>query len=199
MNERTKHIIGKILKHEGEGWNYEEGSYRGIMRKTYAKFQRETGETLPHDQLSEQQSDVVYAFYEWYIEKAKMDQLPKYLQYLHADFAVNAGRSSATKVIQWLVGTLADGVWGAKTERAVAKFFSEDREDTQKPDFKNKVIAYYDCAKRIYYRGLAAQSEKFKRYLKGWLNRCDQVLAATKDCNEALNITGDAGTAGDES
>ena len=182
MSGKIRDIIDKILESEGEGWNPEENSYRGIMPKAYCEFLKETGETLPHDQLSEQHSDVVYAFYEWYIEKAKTDQLPKYLRYMHADFAVNAGRGSATKVIQWLVGTVADGKWGPDTERAVATFFSEDRAGTQERDFKEGVITYYDCAKRVYYRGLAAQSEKFRRYLKGWLNRCDRVLAATREC-----------------
>lgn len=192
MSGKIRDIIDKILKSEGEGWYREENSYRGIMPEAYREFLRETDETLPHDQLSEQHIAVVYAFYEWYIGKAKTDQLPKYLQYMHADFAVNAGRSNAKRVIQWLVGTDADGVWGPRTKRAVATFFSEDREGTQERDFKDGVITYYDCARRVYYRGLASQSEKFRRYLEGWLNRCNCVLAATREC---LETTDDAETA----
>ena len=55
-------IIDKILENEGLGWNREEGSYHGIMPKTYEKFQEATGTGILHSELLAH-SETVHAFY----------------------------------------------------------------------------------------------------------------------------------------
>ena len=173
MNARTREIIEKILRNEGEGW-HEEGSYRGIMPTTYRQFQEKTECPVPHQELPSH-LDTVYAFYEWYLQRYHTWELPGYLQYIHADFATNAG-IAATKIIQRMVGAYVDGVWGPNTRTAVSQFFSENTVDTQGVDFDDRMIDAYDAEKRQYYRELVRRNpEKFGRYLRGWLLRCDRV------------------------
>lgn len=178
MNENRREIIDKILKHEGY-WNRDENSYRGIMPATYEDFQSETKEELPHNQLPDH-PETVYAFYEWYLKKYHTWDLPDYFQYMYADFVVNA-QSAAIKILQLVVGTTVDGVWGGKTSQAVAKFFRENTIDTRGENFPSLLVRYYDAARRAFYLKLACRSKKFERYLDGWLNRCDDVLRNTLD------------------
>ena len=167
-------IINCILKNEGPGWNHREGSYRGIMPETYAAFQQATGEKLPHQELPSHRETVI-EFYEWYLEDYHTWELPEFLQYIHGDFATNAG-AAATRIIQRIVGATVDGVWGPQTRAAVARFFSENTVETQGVGFDNELIDRYDAEKRQHYRRLARKNpEKYKHYLSGWLNRCDRV------------------------
>ena len=173
MDASTRGIIEKILRNEGEGW-HEEGSYRGIMPTTYRQFQKGTGGTVPHPELPSH-LETVYTFYEWYLQRYHTWELPGYLQYIHADFATNAG-AAAIKIIQRMVGTDVDGVWGPNTRNAVSQFFSENTVETQGADFDNEMIDAYDAGKRQFYRELVRRNpEKFARYLRGWLQRCDRV------------------------
>ena len=173
MNENRIAIINRILKNEGPGW-HSEGSYRGIMPGSYQEFQHATGETVPHQELPSH-GETVIKFYEWYLDAYHTWELPEFLQYIHGDFATNAG-SAATRIIQGIVGATVDGVWGPQTRAAVARFFSENTVETQGVGFDNELIDLYDAEKRQYYRRLARRNpEKYKHYLRGWLNRCDRV------------------------
>ena len=174
MTEYQNVIINRILENEGPGWNQREGSYRGIMPETYAAFQRATGETLPHQELPSHRETVI-EFYEWYLVEYHTWELPEFLQYIHGDFATNAG-AAATRIIQGIVGATVDGVWGPQTRAAVARFFSENTVETQGVGFDIKLIDRYDAERRQHYRRLARRNpEEYKCYLKGWLNRCDRV------------------------
>ena len=144
------------------------------MPTTYRQFQEKTECPVPHKELPPH-LNTVYAFYEWYLQQYHTWELPGYLQYIHADFATNAG-AAATKIIQRIVGTYVDGVWGPNTRTAVSQFFSENTVDTQGMDFDDRMIDEYDAGKRQYYRELVRRNpEKFGRYLRGWLLRCDRV------------------------
>ena len=178
--DTRRDIIDKILKNEGPGWNSDEGSYRGIMLKTYKKFQKTTDTSIPHSELGThpQTEETVYAFYEWYLKKYHVWELPGYFQYMYADFAVNAP-APAARIIQEIVGTKIDGDWQSKTSQAVAKFFDENTPETQGQDFVRDLVKFYDTKRRNYYNSLAREKpEDFQRYLEGWLNRCNRVLAA---------------------
>lgn len=178
-------IIDKILENEGPGWNREENSYRGIMPKTYEEFCEDTGPCIPHVELgSHPKTDrTVYAFYEWYLDKkGHVSELPAYFQYMHADFCVNAP-APAVKIIQGIVGVKKDGVWGSKTGQAVAKFFSENTPESRGKNFVNNLLVKYNDKRRAYYKRISPQNSSNKRYLKGWLARCERVLNTALHCN----------------
>lgn len=196
-----------IMKSEG-GYNPDEApdvggaSYAGITQQAYDRFRtnknknsypitvKELGgssvdgtnkykspyelqELYPDIRL-----DIIEEFYEWYFIPFHVTELPEYLQYIHADFAVNAA-SAANKVIQRMVGIDADGVWGSGTTKAVAEFFHyKDLELNDNPDVDNEMILLYDDLKRQHYTTLAEKNPaKFEKYLKPWLKRSNHVLA----------------------
>lgn len=154
------------------------------MLETYEEFRSEIGEELPHNQLPDH-PETVYAFYEWYLQRFHTWNLPDYLQYMYADFVVNT-QSAAIKILQSVVRTPVDGVWGRETSRAVAQFFRENTIDSRGENFPSIVIRYYDAAKRAFYFRLVCRKKKFEPYLNGWLNRCDDVLRDTLSMLESL-------------
>ena len=171
-------ILDKILENEGSGWNPNEKSYRGIMPKTYKEFQRATDTSIPHSKLGThpETEETVYAFYEWYLKRDHVWELPEYFQYMYADFVVNV-RRPAIKIIQEIVRTPVDGIWGSETSRAVAEFFNANTPETRGENFVEDLVRAYDKERRNYYNSLASEKpEKYQRYLEGWLNRCDRVL-----------------------
>ena len=146
-------IIDLILKSEG-GLNEDEPShvggvsYAGITQKTYEAYKSRLPDNAPHsvrDLVGN--SKTIYNFYDLYLGDFHVWELPECLQYLHADFAVNAG-SAAVKIIQELVGSDVDGVWGSGTSRDVASWkqrFDEELANNSYAD--NEVITKYNEAK----------------------------------------------------
>ena len=127
--------------------------------------------------------DIIKSFYQdYYLPQFHVGELPECLQYIHADFAINAG-SKATKIVQSLISEAADGVWGSGTSRAVAAFF-ENFEATVEadPDADNELIMQYDEAKRTHYHQLADNNpEKYGQYLQSWLKRCNHVISELQE------------------
>lgn len=174
-------IIGLILKSEG-GLNENEPahvggvSYAGITQTTYdawtgVKPVKNVRDLIAHP-------ETVQRFYVDYLDKFHVWDLPECLQYIHADFSINAG-AAAVRIIQDMVGVDADGVWGSGTTDAVkawkANFHVEQDAD---PDADNRIINQYHEAKLTHYRGLAERKpEIYGKYLAGWEKRAQHVLA----------------------
>lgn len=128
-------------------------------------------------------TDIIKSFYQdYYLPQFHVDELPECLQYIHADFAINAG-SKATKIIQTMIGADVDGVWGSGTSRAVAAFFETFDQDVEiDPDYDNRLILGYDDHKREHYEYLAEKNPaKFGENLPGWLKRCTHVVSELQE------------------
>ena len=78
-------------------------------------------------------------------------------------FGVNAGTTNAVKIAQELVGVETDGKIGPITIGAINRFNEKlfDR--------------FYDLYEKDYYKDLALNHDRLKRYLNGWLNRSEVV------------------------
>lgn len=127
--------------------------------------------------------DIIKSFYQdYYLPQFHVDELPESLQYIHADFAINAG-SKATKIIQAMIGESADGIWGSGTSRAVATFFEHFETHVEEdPDYDNRLIMDYDAGKREHYETLAKNNpEKYAAYLPSWLKRSNHVIAELQE------------------
>ena len=127
--------------------------------------------------------DIIKSFYQdYYLPQFHVDELPECLQYIHADYAINAG-SKSTKIIQEMVGESPDGVWGSGTSFAVGTFFKDfDEAVKADPDTDNKLITKYDESKRAHYNYLAEQNpEKYGKYLASWLKRCNHVVSELQE------------------
>ena len=174
-------IIGLILKSEG-GLNENEPahvggvSYAGITQTTYDAW---TG-VKPVRNVRDLAAypETVKSFYVDYLDKFHVWDLPECLQYIHADFSINAG-AAAVRIVQEIVGVDADGVWGSGTTAAVKQWtvtFSEKQQSD--PDTDNRIINEYHEAKLAHYRGLAERKpEVYAQYLTGWEKRSQHVLA----------------------
>lgn len=176
-------IIGLILKSEG-GLNENEPahvggvSYAGITQKTYESWSTGKTHTPIVVQDLEEYPEVVQEFYEDYLDKFHVWDLPECLQYIHADFSINAG-AAAVRVIQNIIGVDADGIWGSGTSRAL-EGWKQDFEAAlaENPDKDNVVIQKYHDYKLAHYRNLAAKKpEMYEKYLVGWEKRAEHVLS----------------------
>jgi len=101
--------------------------------------------------------------------KCKCDRLPNGLDLMVMDFAVNAGVSRASKVLQNIVGVKADGIIGSKTLNAVESH-------TSSVGAIRKTINEYYSLRQAHYESL----DTFPIYGKGWSRRNTETL------NEAL-------------
>lgn len=100
----------------------------------------------------------IAALYEDHYWQPWCDKLPVGIDYLYFDMAVNAGPHRATKLLQRAIGVADDGIFGPITLLSATKI-----------DPKLLIVSYSE-AKRKFYRSL-----RQPRFLRGWLNRCDQV------------------------
>ena len=91
-----------------------------------------------------------------YWNKCRCDDLPKAIDYLVFDAAVNHGNSRSAKFLQTAVGASADGVIGEKT---VAKVLA------QKP--LENTASQFCVTRGLYYTEIGT----FQRYKLGWFRR----------------------------
>lgn len=87
-------------------------------------------------------------------------------EFMLRDIIFNMGKGGCVKVMQALVGVRADGAFGPNTEKAWDTYRNKNSD--------KEMIAGLDqyCRDR-YYRIVSANPVK-KKFLKGWMNRCDE-------------------------
>lgn len=96
-------------------------------------------------------------------------------EFMVRDLAFNMGNAGAIKVIQGMAnreGTdeiAVDGKWGIKTQTALLALTSTLPEDY--------VVNALDKAARARYQSIVDANPVKEKFLKGWLNRCDDRLA----------------------
>lgn len=109
-----------------------------------------------------------------YWDAAHCYELPWPISQVQFDGAVNCGIGQQTKFLQRAVGVYDDGAWGPNTKRASMENIHE---------IGVKAVAQRICDEREeFYRNLASQKPKFRRFLEGWLNRVNDLR---KDCEIA--------------
>lgn len=127
---------------------------------------------LDLDSLTVEEAGEVYRRHYW--ERAHCDEMPWPLSQVHFDGAVNCGIGQQTKFLQRAVGVKADGAWGPKTKLAVSDALAE---------IDAKTLAKHVCdQKETFYVQLAENKPHLRRFLKGWLNRLNDLRA---DCDLA--------------
>jgi lysozyme family protein len=104
---------------------------------------------------------IVQPFYKTqYWNPVQGDKLPRGVDYLCFDLAVNGGPARAAMTLQQALGVTADGVIGPQTTNAAA--FADARALAQK--FTDIKIAFY-------------KSLNSPVYERGWVNRAHEALA----------------------
>ena len=184
MNNDHSEVLELILKSEG-GLNENEPehvggvSYAGITQKTYEGWlSKSTGNNPKSVRDLKDYPVVVNSFYIDYFKSYHTWELPEFMQYIYADFVVNAG-SAAVKIIQRMVEVEDDGAWGSGTSRAVAEWKEMiEIELADDPNVDNELITQFHEQKLAHYNNLAETNpDKFAQYLAGWKRRCNNVLS----------------------
>jgi len=109
-------------------------------------------------ELTREQAAEIYERDYW--EKCRCDYIPIGLDLCVVDFAVNAGVSRASKVLQETVGAEPDGIIGSKTLRAV-----------KEADVLGTIIHYHRL-RQDYYESL----DSFIHFGSGWTRRNNEIL-----------------------
>ena len=168
MIENFQKSLALVLKSEGGFVNHPSDpggmTNLGVTKKAwqlYVGWRREVDEA----EMRGLTPEIVAPFYKTkYWDACKCDQLPLGIDYAVFDFAVNAGASRASKIMQTALGTAADGIVGPAT---IGVAVNAD------PD---EFLEKFSAAKEQFYRNLPT----FEHFGKGWLRRVAEVKNAAE-------------------
>lgn len=138
----------------------------GVTKAAWAEY---LGRPIADGEMKELTKEVVKPFYKkMYWDKMHGDDLPKGLDYLAFDFAVNAGNGQAAKFIQRAVGATADGSIGPATLALVTK-----------ADPRTLIMGFTN-QKEMFYKDLAQRKPDLAKFLNGWLTRTSTVATTAQ-------------------
>ena len=130
----------------------------GVTQRAWESY---VGRQVTHDEMRALNLAMVQPFYKMkYWNAVKGDTLPRGIDYLTFDLAVNAGSARAAKTLQQALGIMADGIIGPHTTNAAA--FADAPALAQK--FTDVKISFY-------------KSLNSPVYERGWVNRANEALA----------------------
>ncbi len=157
--------VALVLEHEGGYVDHPRdpggATKYGITRRTLARWRAvRPWWKLPKSavrRLSRREARDIYRARYW--ERCQCQELPTGLDYVVFDAAVNSGPQRAVKWLQQVVGTTVDGVIGARTLAAAARY---------PPD---QAITHYMNRRVKFLRALST----FPTFGRGWLGRTASV------------------------
>lgn len=170
MKENWESSFSRMIKSEGGYVNIKEDAggetNLGVTKAAWAAYLKRP---IQEGEMKNLTPDIVKPFYKsQYWDKVNGDSLPSGVDYAVFDFAVNGGASQSAKFIQRAVGTTADGAIGPATMALIMK--SEPA--TLLESFSNQ--------KREFYNNIVAKKPTQAKFIKGWLNRTDEVHKIAK-------------------
>lgn len=104
----------------------------------------------------------IYKKYFW--DLFPMEEIPAQIAYVLFDVAVNSGQRVAAKLLQKAIGVTEDGDIGEETLYSLAM-----------RDSAYSVADRMLYLRRTQYKNYAVHNPKLSKFLKGWLNRVDQL------------------------
>ena len=161
---RFDECLKRILKHEGGYSNdpLDSGGRTnlGVTQRVWEEFVGHSVTEADMKALTPQKVGSMYKLKYW--NPSYCEVLPKGLDYVVFDFAVNAGTGRSVKTLQQAIGCVADGVIGPKTMAAINDANPKD------------LIAKFSDARADFYQGIVARKPDQTRFIKGWLNRVEE-------------------------
>ena len=164
MTGEFEKALKRILKHEGGYVNdpLDSGGMTnlGVTKRVWEEF---VGHPVSEADMRALTPEIIAPMYKMkYWNSSYCEVLPKGLDYVVFDFAVNAGTGRSVKTLQQAIGCVADGVIGPKTMAAI--------NDAEPKD----LIAKFSDARADFYQGIVARKPDQTRFIKGWLNRVEE-------------------------
>ena len=168
MKQNFEQCMGWLLEHEGGFINHPSDpggeTNFGVTRAVYEQY---VGRQVMDGEMEGLTHDDVYPIYkENYWDAVRGDDLPSGVDWSTFDWAVNSGKSRASKALQRIVGVEADGGIGPMTLQAVAEVEPEE------------IIKQMHYVRDKFYRSL----DTFEVFGKGWVRRNDETK------HQALNL-----------
>lgn len=165
MTGEFEKALKRILKHEGGYVNdpIDSGGMTnlGVTKRVWEEF---VGHPVSEADMRALTPEIIAPMYKMkYWNSSYCEVLPKGLDYVVFDFAVNAGTGRSVKTLQQAIGCVADGVIGPKTMAAI--------NDAEPKD----LIAKFSDARADFYQGIVARKPDQARFIKGWLNRVEDA------------------------
>ena len=161
---RFDECLKRILKHEGGYVNdpLDSGGRTnlGVTQRVWEEFVGHPVTEADMKALAPQKVGSMYKLKYW--NPSYCEVLPKGLDYVVFDFAVNAGTGRSVKTLQQAIGCVADGVIGPKTMAAINDANPKD------------LIAKFSDARADFYQGIVARKPDQARFIRGWLNRVEE-------------------------
>ena len=162
---RFEECLARVLKHEGGYVNdpLDSGGRTnlGVTQRVWEEF---VGHPVTEADMRALTPEKVGKLYKQkYWNAAYCEVLPKGLDYVVFDFAVNAGTGRAVKTLQSTIGILADGVIGPRTMAAINDANTKD------------LIAKFSDARTDFYQGIVARKPDQARFINGWLRRVEEA------------------------
>jgi lysozyme family protein len=165
MTGEFEKALKRILKHEGGYVNdpLDSGGRTnlGVTQRVWEEF---VGHPVSESDMRALTPEIIAPMYKMkYWNSSYCEVLPKGLDYVVFDFAVNAGTGRSVKTLQQAIGCVADGVIGPKTMAAI--------NDAEPKD----LIAKFSDARADFYQGIVTRKPDQARFIKGWLNRVEDA------------------------
>lgn len=165
MRENFDSAFGHVMRSEGGYVNDTKDpggeTNLGVTKAAWGAY---LGRPIADGEMKLLTKEIVKPFYKkMYWDKVQGDALPKGIDYLAFDFAVNAGTGQSAKFIQRAVGAKDDGSIGPATMALVAK------------TDPHELIAGFSQQKEAFYKDLAARKPDLSKFLNGWLIRTSTV------------------------
>lgn len=126
--------------------------------------------------LTRDEAATIYEKLYW--RPCKADQMEWPLDLLHFDAAVNHGTGGAAKLLQKAINKIAgtsvsvDGAVGPLTLAALNRLLATG--ENQRKNLYVFCRVYLDI-RRDYFHAIVAKNQTQKKFLRGWLNRCDKL------------------------
>jgi len=171
---RFEECLARVLKHEGGVSNdpLDRGGFTnlGVTQRVWEEFVGHPVSEADMKSLTPEKVGKLYKQKYW--NAAYCEVLPKGLDYVVFDFAVNAGTGRAVKTLQQAIGLVADGIIGPRTRAAINDANTKD------------LVAKFSDARTDFYQGIVARKPDQARFIKGWLNRVEEARQlALQDCD----------------
>jgi lysozyme family protein len=168
MRQNFEECMARLLEHEGGYvWHAQDPGGETNFGVTRAVYEQYVGRQVMNGEMEGLTHDDVYPIYkENYWDAVRADDLPSGIDWSTFDWAVNSGKSRASKALQRIVGVEADGGIGPLTLQAVAEVDPEE------------IIKQMHYVRDKFYRSL----DTFEVFGKGWVRRNDETK------HQALNL-----------
>jgi len=168
MRQNFEECMARLLEHEGGYvWHAQDPGGETNFGVTRAVYEQYVGRQVMNGEMEGLTHDDVYPIYkENYWDAVRGDDLPSGVDWSTFDWAVNSGKSRASKALQRIVGVEADGGIGPLTLQRVAEVDPEE------------IIKQMHYVRDKFYRSL----DTFEVFGKGWVRRNDETK------HQALNL-----------